>query len=48
MATDRLATISAGKESAGARIRLDLVRQEDSKIELFRHLSEFAQVLIEF
>lgn len=48
MSTNRLASVGTGKQGAGTRIRLDLIDDQDSDVELFGHLAEFTEVLAEF
>jgi hypothetical protein len=43
--TNRLASIGACEQSAGAGIRLDLVDDQDRDVKFLRHLAEFAEVL---
>jgi hypothetical protein len=47
VATDRFASICTSEERTGARIRLDLVDDDDGDVEFFRHLSELAEMLAE-
>jgi len=47
VATDRFAPVRTSEERTGSRIRLDLVDDDDSDVELFRHLCELAEVLAE-
>jgi hypothetical protein len=42
MAADRLAPVYTRKECTGSWVRLDLVDDEDSDVELFGHLGELA------
>jgi hypothetical protein len=42
---NRLASIGACEQRAGAGIRLDLVDDQDRDVEFLRHLAEFAEVL---
>jgi hypothetical protein len=45
VATDRLASICTSEERTGARIRLDLVDDNDGDVELLRHLGKFSEML---
>ena len=44
---DGLAAIRSGEQSAGARVTLHLVRQEDGNVELFCHFCQHVQVNVE-
>lgn len=43
--TDRFASVGACEQSAGSRVRLHLVDDQDRDVELFSHLTELAQML---
>lgn len=45
MTTNRLPAICSGEQRAGARIRLNLIRDEDNHIELFSHTLQPVKVL---
>ena len=43
--TDGLASVGTCKESAGTRVGLNLIDDQDSDVELLSHLAELAEVL---
>ena len=47
VAANWLAPVHTRKECTGSWVRLDLVDDQDSDVELFRHLCELAEVLAE-
>jgi Sec-independent protein secretion pathway component TatC len=46
--TDGLASIGTCKQSAGSRVGLNLIDDQDGDVELLRHLAELAEVLAQF
>jgi len=48
MAADWFTPIYTRKDCTGSRIRLDLVDDKNGDVELFRHLSELAEMLVQF